>query len=56
MDATPHVKMPNRVSNLEKATFTNMGLVSILFVVHHFESDPACMWHGPLFKQLSFAR
>jgi hypothetical protein len=55
VDATPHVGMPNRVNNLEETTFTNVGLVLILFLVHHFESDPICMWHGPLFKQFPFA-
>jgi hypothetical protein len=28
------------------------ALASILFIVHHFISDPTCMWHGSLFQQL----
>ncbi len=25
--------------------------MSVLFVVHHFTCNPACMWDGSLFKQ-----
>ncbi len=28
------------------------ALMSILFVVHHFTSNPTDMWHGSLFEQL----
>jgi hypothetical protein len=28
------------------------ALVSILFIVYHFISDPAHLWHGFLFEQL----
>jgi hypothetical protein len=56
MDPTPHVGMPYRVNNLEEVILTNVGINAILFIVHHFTSDPSHMWHRFLFKQLSFFR
>jgi hypothetical protein len=54
MDPAPHVRMPNRVNNLEEVIFTNVGVKAILFIVHHFTSDLTCMWHMFLFEQLPF--
>jgi len=52
MDPTPHVGMFNRVNNLEEVIVTNVGF-NVNFICRlSFQSDPTCMWHGSLFKQL----
>ncbi len=52
MDPIPHVGMPNRVSNFEKITFTNVGIGVDFIHSPSFQSHPTRMWHGSLFENL----
>jgi hypothetical protein len=52
MDPTPHVGMLNRMSDLEEAILTNVG-INVNFICRlSFQSDPIRMWHGSLFEQV----
>jgi hypothetical protein len=50
-----HVGMPIEWITWKRRFLPMWAFMPVLFIVHHFTSDPIHIWHKYLFKQLSFS-